>query len=110
MESLKETVDMFRSNGARRTMILCDKEMLRAGHTHAVINALLAVHMKYSLYSEALSQSMDKAVRGCMDQMCLEGVDSIIAVGNQRVIEVHQALLKSLDREYLSKDIEILCI
>lgn len=86
MFRVKEASNKIKAKGARRAMIICNKEMLRLGYTHDLINAFCAQQIDYVLYSEASDEEQALKVSQCMSFARSHRIDSIVAIGDASVI------------------------
>jgi alcohol dehydrogenase class IV len=108
MDKMRESGRVIKSYRARRTMIICDKEMLRLGYTHQVINSLIAMQIEYVLFSDGGKPLEDELVDACLVCASRNNIDSVVAIGGEEVMALHQAFLKKSHTNYPSYEVEMM--
>lgn len=107
METIKDSGRIIRSYNARRTMIICDKTTLKSGHTHEVINALIAQNIKYELYSNVGIAYEEQELQCCLNLAESSKVDSIVMIGDDQVKNFSHKFLDLSQQDYPVHEIKM---
>lgn len=107
MNKVKECGQVIRSYNSRKTLIICDKEMLRSGYTHEVIKELFSKSIKYELFYNIGQEQEETELRTCMEIGERSRVDSVVSIGDKYIHEFARKYIANNDCYYPLYEIEL---